>query len=287
MLKLYSPIILALLAVSSAAVMIKWCDAPPLTIAAYRILIASMVLVFWNLITGNKFWKGVAAKDLLISMLSGVFLAIHFGAWITSLKMTSVTNSTVLVATSPFWVALASRFIFKKEIKNMLIFAFLIAFVGILCMTFINSAESSAPNSSFGDFLALVGAWGAGGYIICGRFVRKRVETLSYITFVYSFCGILLLSVVIFLDEQFRGFSNETYALLLLIALIPQLIGHSTFNWALKYLSAPLVSTLLLGEPVFASILAFFVLHESPGFAQIIGGILVVVGVAGAIWSEK
>ncbi len=287
MIRIYLPVTFALLAVSSAAILIRICDAPALSIAAYRILIASAALLIWNASRKNKFWQGLNREDLWLSLLSGFFLAVHFSAWISSLKLTSVTKSTVLVATSPFWVALASRFIFKKKLKPGLLFSFLIAFSGILLMTWFSAAEVYSQDSKLGDLLALIGAWAAAGYILCGRVVRKKVSTLAYITIAYSFCGILLFLSAIVLAVQMWDFPPAVYALLLLIALVPQLIGHSTFNWALKYLSAPLVSTLLLGEPVFASALAFFFLQESPTSLQIGGSLLVVGGVAGAIWSEK
>ncbi|KAA3660119.1 MAG: DMT family transporter, partial [Calditrichaeota bacterium] len=231
-------------------------------------------------------WAGSTKKDLWVSILSGIFLAIHFGAWIGSLKLTSVTNSTVLVSTSPFWVVIISRLIFKTRIRSGLFISFLVAFTGVVFMTLLSPEIHNMTNSRTGDFWALIGAWGAAGYILCGRFVRKRMENLDYITIAYSVSGIILLVIAVLSKQQLLGFEIKIYGLLVLIALLPQLIGHSTFNWALKYLSAPLVSTLLLGEPIFASLLAWFFLNESHSLLQISGGILVVAGVAGAIWSE-
>lgn len=154
-------------------------------------------------------------------------------------------------------------------------------------MTMLSQENTASTDSFTGDMWALVGAWGAAGYILCGRFVRKRTENLQYITIAYSTAGIILFFMAVIFQQQLTGFDREVYGLLALIALVPQLIGHSTFNWALKYLSAPLVSTLMLGEPIFASLLAWIFLNETHSLLQMSGGILVIAGVAGAIWSEK
>lgn len=278
---------IGLLAVSSASIMIKWCDAPALSIAAYRLALASLTLLLWGAVQRKRWWQDLTKKEWILSLASGAFLAIHFASWISSLKLTSITNSVVLVTTSPFWVAIASRVFLKVALKRSLVISFLVAFVGVVIMTLQDAGHSSHEQSFFGDFLALVGAWAAAGYILCGRVVRRRIDNLSYITIIYSIAAIFLVGIAVVSQSPLVGFSKSTYTLFIGIALIPQLIGHSSFNWALKHLSAPLVSTLLLGEPVLASILAFFLLNESPSLGQAGGAVLVIIGVFGAIWSEK
>ncbi len=283
--KLLSVIFTGLLAVSGSALLIRLCQAPSLSIAFYRILIASTILLFMNAGSNRRVWLDLHAREWRIGLLSGFFLAVHFAAWVSSLKFTTVTNSIVLVSTAPFFVALGNWIFFGRRPALMLAGGLALAFTGSLLMTQQQNV-SLHPDSLTGDMLALFGAIAAAGYMLCGRILRERLNTLTYVTLAYSFSAVFLLIFAVALSAPLSGFSSRTWLLFLLIALFPQLIGHTAFNWTLKYLSAPVVATILLGEPVLAGLLAFFFLHEIPGPAQISGAALILTGVIIAIWSE-
>ncbi len=283
--KLLSVIFTGLLAVSGSALLIRLCQAPSLSIAFYRILIASTILLFMNAGSNRRVWLDLHAHEWRIGLLSGFFLAVHFAAWVSSLKFTTVTNSIVLVSTAPFFVALGNWIFFSRRPALMLAGGLALAFIGSLLMTQQQNV-SLHPDSLTGDMLALFGAIAAAGYMLCGRILRERLNTLTYVTLAYSFSAVFLLIFAVALSAPLSGFSSRTWLLFLLIALFPQLIGHTAFNWTLKYLSAPVVATILLGEPVLAGLLAFFFLHEIPGPAQISGAVLILTGVIIAIWSE-
>ncbi len=283
--KLLSVIFTGLLAVSGSALLIRLCQAPSLSIAFYRILIASTILLFMNAGSNRRVWLDLHAHEWRIGLLSGFFLAVHFAAWVSSLKFTTVTNSIVLVSTAPFFVALGNWIFFSRRPTLMLAGGLALAFIGSLLMTQQQNV-SLHPDSLTGDMLALFGAIAAAGYMLCGRILRERLNTLTYVTLAYSFSAVFLLIFAVVLSAPLSGFSSRTWLLFLLIALFPQLIGHTAFNWTLKYLSAPVVATILLGEPVLAGLLAFFFLHEIPGPAQISGAVLILTGVIIAIWSE-
>lgn len=273
------------LAVSFAVLFIRWCEAPAFTIAAYRLGISSLFLIFTGYAKLPDLVNRLGKSDWQIGALSGFFLAVHFSAWIKSLEITSVASSVVLVSTAPFWAALGAWLFLKAPIKRLFAIGFLLAFGGMFVIAQPEAGDSQ--DSLFGNFLALLGAIGGAGYMLCGRYLRKRYDTFSYVTVSYSFAAIFLLALAVFSGTQLSGFSWQTYGMFMLIALAPQLIGHTSFNWALKYLSTPVVSTILLGEPVFATILAYLFLAEIPAFEQIAGCSLILIGVILAIWSER
>jgi drug/metabolite transporter (DMT)-like permease len=159
-----------------------------------------------------------------------------------------------------------------------------IAISGMVAIGFDEAAASE--NATLGNTLALMGAVGGAGYFIIGRKLRKRIDTLAYVSVVYSVTAILLIAIAGAFDLNFLGYRPQTYLLFFLIAMVPQVIGHTSFNWALKYISATMVSLVILGEPIGASLLAFFVLGEKITAFQGIGGSLILTGVGLAIWSE-
>ncbi len=273
-----------IVAVSFAAIFIRWCEAPPLAIAFYRLLFAS--LLFW--ITGGaRSWpelKKFSRSDWLLGAISGAALALHFAAWITSLSYTSVTSSVVLVSTSPIIVALGAVFILHEPVRSWLYAGLLLAFTGAMIITFDEAGRGS--NSLLGNTLAAAGALFGGIYFLIGRLLRKRLATLPYVTMCYSAAALFLCLGTQILAIPLRDYSWQTFGIFLLLALVPQMIGHTSFNWALKHLSAPAVSITLLGEPVGASVLSFLFFHEAPSLQTVLGGGLALAGVAMAILSE-
>lgn len=287
-------ILFGILAVSTASIFIRYAqrEAPSLVIAAGRLTMAVIILAPFALIRQRKELAGLRRKDLLSALLSGIFLAIHFAAWISSLEYTSVASSVVLVSTSPLWVALLSPLILKESITKWILAGLSLALVGsavvgISDVCVWNGGELTCPPFSdfirgqafLGDILALIGAFMGAGYILIGRQLRARISLTSYIFLVYGMAAFVLLSIMLLAGQSLLGYSVNTYLLLLLLAIVPQLLGHSSFNWALGYLSAAYVSITLLGEPVGSTILAYFILQESPGVIKIIGAILILAGI--------
>ena len=245
-----------ILAVSTSSIFIRFAeeDASSLAIAAYRLTLAIVILAPIALTRHWQELKILTRKEILLALLSGFFLALHFATWISSLKYTSVASSVVLVTTTPLWVALLSPLILREPSGKPVIIGMLLTLVGgaivaisdtclwkggLVCPPFSTFLQGSA---FFGDFLALCGAWMAAGYIIIGRRLRAKMTLVPYIFVVYGMAALLLLVILIFSGQRAIGFQPITYGWLLLLAIIPQLLGHSTFNWALGYLPASIVS---------------------------------------------
>lgn len=275
MIRLYIFLPIGIIAISTASIFIKLCDAPALVIAAYRMTLASLFLLPFA--GYQRVWKGWNGSELRWLILSGIFLALHFAFWIGSLKFTSVASSVVLVSTNPLFVGLGAWLFFKESLRFNLILGIILSVLGCGLISFGDVALSK--EALMGDGLALLGAITASGYLLVGRKMRKEQDLLSYIFPVYSTAAIVLIILSFISHKPFFGFSSSTYLYLFLLALIPQLIGHTTFNWALKYLPASMVAIAILGEPVGSTILAFFVLGEGLTPLKIIGGILIFAGI--------
>ncbi len=291
----------AILAVSTSSIFIRFAqeEASSLAIAASRLLLASLFLAPHALIKHRKELLKLSRKDLTLGLLSGVFLAIHFATWITSLEYTTVTNSVVLVSTSPLWVAIFAPIFLKEKLTKNIIIGMILTLIGgtiigfsegciwdggITCASRVDASTRLSTGfglaeASKGNFLALAGAWAVAGYLLIGRNLRAKMSLIPYIFLVYGMGAIAMLVILIATGNILFGYSPTTYLWLLLIAVFPQLIGHSTYNWALRYLPVALVAVTTLGEPIGSSILAFFILREIPTTLQIIGGILILAGI--------
>lgn len=268
-------------AVSSASIFIRYAqaDAPSLTIAAYRLALATLLLLPVAALNHRRELAGLKPSDWFWAVAAGIFLAVHFGTWVTSLAYTSVASSVVLVSTSPLWVALAAWFFLSEPLTPGLLTGLLLALGGGAAISFAESGSGLASNPLLGNLLALCGAMAASGYWLIGRRLRRHLALIPYITLVYGFAAAALLLAALALRQPLTGFKTATYGWFLLLALIPQLLGHSSFNWALGHLPAAYVAVATLGEPVGAAFLAFLLLGETPSVLKLAAGALIMAGI--------
>jgi drug/metabolite transporter (DMT)-like permease len=219
--------------------------------------------------------KKVPKKDLLFSFIGGLFLAFHFIAWITSLKYTSIASSVILVTTNPIFVGLFSYFLFKEKQEIELVMGIVLCLLGSIMIVSGDSGihELTLYNekATAGDILALIGAIMASGYLIVGSKVREKLDVLPYVTIMYATSTIFLLLISLIMKIPFTGYRSISYLYMGLLALIPQLIGHTSINWALKHLKTSMIAISILGEPVGATILAYIFFKESVDSLQVIG----------------
>jgi drug/metabolite transporter (DMT)-like permease len=268
---------IGLTAISFASIFIKVCDAPPLVIAAYRLGLATLVLILFTLPRTLRELRRLSRQEILPSILAGLFLCFHFAFWITSLKYTSVASSVIFVTTNPIFVALASAFFLREALSVTLLLSILVAIVGGLVIGW-GDWDKGLP-SLYGDLLALLGAVMATGYLLLGRRLRQKMGLTAYITLVYGVAGLFLILLALASGEVFFDYPPRTYLFFFLLALVPQLVGHTTLNWALKFFSATLVAVFILGEPIGATILAYFILGEPVSKNLLWGGTLVLLGI--------
>ena len=287
-------ILVAILAVSTASIFIRFAQndgAPSLVIAALRLTFATLILAPIALTKHLEEIKRFTLNEILLGVFSGIFLAVHFATWISSLEYTSVASSVVFVSTGPLWVALLSPLLLKEHLARTAIFGLGLSLAGGTIIGLSDAcvwdAGLSCPalqdvmqgRAMWGNFLSLLGALTVTGYLIIGRKLRSRVSLVPYIFMVYGMAAIALIVIMFVSDNSPFGYAPKTYGWIFLLAALPQLIGHSTYNWALKYLPAALVAVITLGEPIGSAILAFFILNETPTLATLFGGALILAGI--------
>jgi drug/metabolite transporter (DMT)-like permease len=293
---------LGLLAVSTASVFIRYAQAyaPSLVIAAYRLALATIALAPLAFLRHRAELRALGRREISLAFLSGFFLALHFATWITSLEYTTVASSVVFVTTTPLWVALLSPLILKEPLSRPILIGMALALVGgivvglsdtcswetgsLQCPPFVDFVRGQA---FLGDLLALSGAWMAAGYLLIGRRLRTSMSLVPYVFVVYGAAALVLIAIMLATDRAPWGYAPIAYLWFILLALIPQLLGHSTFNWALGFLPAAFVSITLLGEPIGSTILAYFLLDETPSALKIFGAILILAGIFTASQSEE
>jgi drug/metabolite transporter (DMT)-like permease len=215
---------------------------------------------------------------MLLALASGACLGLHFITWISSLGLTSIASSVVLVTTSPLMVALASPLVLREPLRPAMLAGVVVACVGGILIGLADRGAGQA-DSLLGDLLALAGALFATGYFLAGRRLRVKLSLLPYIFVVYGTAAVLVDLLALLQPAQLFAFAPSGYLWLILLALVPQLVGHSTFNWALRHASATLATVPVLGEPVGATLLAALILGQIPGPLTLAGGLLVLAGI--------
>ena len=279
--KPYATLFVGVLSVSFAAIFIRSADeAPPLVIAAYRLTIASVILIPIASVRAKQSLRSLtklSRHDILLILLSSIFLALHFGLWITSLNYTSIASSVVLLTSHPAFVAVTSYFLWGERLNKLTISGIVVALTGVILISY--GGFTFGSQAILGDLLALIAGFAMGAYLIIGGQVRTRIDILSYLTIINTCSAVILLVATMLFGHSLLGYSSDTYVMLILLALIPQLIGHSCFNLAVRLVPVTFVSVAILGEPVGATLLGSIILGEMPTANEIIGGLLILGGI--------
>ena len=272
-------LIMGIISISLSAIFIRMCsDMPSLSIAVFRLTIASLILISIAFFKKVKL-KSIEKKDLLLMVLGGFFLAFHLISWITSLKFTSVANSVALVTTNPIFVGLFSVLLLKNKLEKEIVIGIVLSVLGsFLISRGYSGASIETTNHVLGDMLAIFGAIFASGYILIGSIVRERVETFEYILVIYTITSVILIVITLFASftfmkgqNVFTGFLVKSYLFVFLLAVVSQLLGHTSFNYVLKFLKPDFVAIIILGEPIGASIFAYLIFGETVSLVQLVG----------------
>lgn len=269
---------LGVVAISCAAVLVRLADAPPLTVAAARLCIATAVLLPVALIKARSEMKRLLLGELRLLLLAGACLALHFGLWIASLSYTTVISSVVLVTITPLFVALASWLLFRERLRLATFAGIAVSLVGALLIGY--SGLQHGGQALWGNLLALLAAVAMAGYLLVGRRMRRNAGLVAYATLVFMVAAMVLFAAAVISGARFTGYATATYVAMLALALVPQLVGHMSLNWALRFLPATMVTVAVLGEPVGATALAWIVLAEAPSMIEAVGAALLLLGVS-------
>ena len=272
-------IVIGILGISMSAIFVKYSTAPSAVTAAFRLgwTVLLMSPVVWGSRDVREELFHIDKKEFLLSVLSGLFLAIHFVLWFESLQHTSVASSTSIVCTEVIWVALGFCLFLKGSLSKKAVLAIIITFAGSMVIAY---ADSSAGGVHvYGDILALVSAVAVAVYTLLGRIVRKDVSTSVYTYIVYVSCATVLLATCMVQRYPLFGYGMSAVIVGLLLSVFSTILGHSVFSWCLKYFSPAFVSASKLCEPVVAAIMAGFLFSEVRSVLQIFGGAMIIGGV--------
>lgn len=288
-LRAYAVILVAVVATSSAAILIRLAldeDMPPLLIACARLLIATAVLTPIALKRHQEHIARLSRSDLTLIALSGLCLAVHFTAWVTSLQHTTVLVSVVIVSTGPIWVAILEVIFLHIRLSRLVVLGLLVALGGGLIIGFpLNVAADAAQaaedlNATLtGALLALLGALTVSVYLLIGRKLRAKLPVIPYVWLVYGIASLCALAAIGVTATPVGGFRGQGYLVLLAMGLAPQLIGHSSLNYLLEYFPAAMVSMFSQLEPIGSAILALLLFSELPPGQQIAGSGIIIIGV--------
>jgi drug/metabolite transporter (DMT)-like permease len=266
---------MAIAVVSFAAILIRLCTVPTALIAAYRLGFSSLMLL--PFFVWKRRGSGVRLRQVALCSAAGTFLALHFLFWIESLKLTTVASSVMLVTTSPVFAAVFAWAVLRERIGRKTLVAIALCIVGSLIIG--KGGVDLGSENLRGNIFAILGAAAFGAQFVIARSLRQTMGFLEYVFITYTAAAIILVGFALFRGHTFRGFEPVNYLWLLLLALGPQVFGHSALNWALKYLPAPKVAISVLGEPIGSAILAWVFFSEVPGYGLFVGGALILYGV--------
>lgn len=280
----YLAIIVSIVAVSFASVLILSCEAPPLSIAFYRILFTTAMVAPFVFLSkkGRVELLAVPRSTLLMMILIGLVLAAHFALWITSLTKTSVASSVVLVTAHPVFVAPISHYLLGEKLSRVNAIGIAIAVAGVAVLVTGNYGSSAFTLDSLeGNVLAMLGGLAAGLYILGGRAARKTVAVFPYALVVYAAATLALIPICLAFGAPLSGLRMEDYLIILLMAVVAGLLGHTLYNWSLAHIRAAVASVFLLGEPIGSSLLAYAIpwIRQEPSPFTLGGGAVILLGI--------
>ena len=277
---------ISVLSASSAAIIIVSCDKSTsrLTIAFYRLFFTTLLITPIILFSGNvrKEIRNIDRSTLILLFFIGGVLAAHFAFWITSLEFTSVASSVILVTSHPVLVGPVSHYLLKEKLSVLNVIGIMISISGVVILVYGNYGISTGNIDTLGgNILAILGGIAAGFYIIGGRKVRKNLSVFSYAFIVYAVGTVFLFFICLFFNAPLHDIGTKDIGLILLMALIAGIFGHTLYNWSLEYIRASIASVFLLGEPFFSTLFAFLIpwIHQIPSEFTIFGGGVIFLGI--------
>ena len=271
-------LIVGVLGVSMSSILVRYSQAPSAVTAAYRLLWSALLLM--PVALGKKAFrkelKQISLRMALLSILSGICLAIHFVLWFESLQHTSVASSTTIVCTDVIFVCLGYWLFLKGKLTSKALLAIGIMLTGSVLIAL---ADAGSGGQLYGDILALLAAIAIAAYTLIGTRVRAHLSTTAYTFLVYSACATVLVVTCLVQGHSLVGFGWSPVIVGLMLAVFSTLLGHSLFSWCLKFYSPAFVSACKLCEPVVAALIAVPLFREIPQPVQLCGSALILGGV--------
>ena len=254
-------------------------SAPGLAVAVWRTVFAAVLLAPIALPRAGAEMRAFTRRDWTLVVAAGVFLGVHFIAWIESLYWTSVASASVLVTTSPLFIAVLGYIFLRERLERRTVVAILVGVVGAALIGLGDAGAETFPDAWVGNGLALLASLLVSVYLLIGRAARQRLSFLAYLFPLYVVAALTCLVAALARGTDLAQ-PPGILVLCLAMAILPQLIGHGSFNYAVKFLPAALLGLLSLSEPIGASVAAFFLFGEVPGGLALAGMGIVLLSLA-------
>lgn len=274
-------LVVAVVAVSTSAILVRWSSAQSLPKAFYRVLFTTLFLLPFAVSRHRAAFGRFSGRDWLLAGAGGIALALHFASWFESLEWTSVAASVTIVQSQVLFVALGAALVLGERVTRRTVVGMVVALCGIAVLSVGDSISGTVAGVAplYGNALALVGAVCAAGYVLVGRSLRQRISLVPYVVVVYSVCAVVLLALTVADGAPLFAYPPREWLLFVGMAVGPGLFGHTVLNWALAHVESSVVSVSLLGEPVGSALLALVLLGEVPGALTVVGGGVVLLGI--------
>lgn len=273
----YIAVVIGVIAVSTSAILVKLASgAPAGIIAFYRLFFATLIMAPFIFTKYKEELSSITKRDWIFAAISGVFLSLHFILWFESLNYTSVASSVVLVTLQPVFAFIGTYFMFGERFSAGAVISMFIALFGSFIISWGDFQMSGL--ALLGDLFAILGAVAVTGYFLLGQKLRRSLSLMTYTFIVYGISALTLLFYNIIVGNHLLSYSAHHFGVFLALAIIPTFLGHSLFNWALKWISTSTISMAIVFEPIGATILAYFILGETVTHTQWLGGTIVIFG---------
>ena len=285
MVHIYSILIIGVVIVSSGSILVRWTgDVPFAVISFYRVFISFCLLLCYQIIN-PKIKISSLRRWHWHYILAGFFLAAHFITWIASLQLTTIANSIFLESMHPLFGMIVSIIFLKEYPHRRTIPIFAIALLG---MFIIVSTDFGHPEAKIlGDSLAVISALCFAFYIMIARKHKNEQNFIRYLTYIYGNATIFCVVYIFFNGDLIWGYSTQSWLLLLLLAIGPQLLGHSSLNWVSRQMEIFKVNLVLLLEPVLATLSGIIFIAEYPPSNFYFGAGLILISLWFLMYMEK
>lgn len=280
-------LLIGVMALSASAIFVKLANAPSSIMAFYRIFISFwfIFIITMSKKTTREEIFSLTKKEIILGLISGISLALHYFLWFHSLNLTSVASATVIVTLQPLFAFVAGYFFFKERYTKLAVSGFIIAVIGSIIIGWGDFQLS--VKALIGDLLSFISAGFISNYFIIGQYTRRRLSAFSWISLTYFFAFVFLGILSYIMHIPFTGYSTKTWFNILGLTLISTMLGQMVFTWLLKYFSATVISMTILGEAVGTCILGYFILHETVSLQQFVGIIVILLGIGIFLWEKR
>lgn len=262
-------------------------DAPGATVALWRTVLAVGFLFPFAIRSARTDWGKHSARARLWTIVAGVLLGIHFIVWIESIYHTSVAGATVLFTTNPLFIAGFGYFVLRERLSRATVIAIAVSVFGAALIGLGDATDMRFPRAMLGNGLALASSVTFAGYLLLGRLTRQSSEWLAYVFPLYSVVAVTVLVYALARGVPMFGFGWKVYVACGLMALGPQILGHGSLNYAVKFIPVAVLGLLGLTEPVLATLWAWLLFGEVPGRLAIAGMVIILTALVLVYWPSR